>query len=160
MARTVKEIVDSFQESGYKPLPNIPGNRVFVTDMSASTLVWAEDNVIIEHYFLYPNTKVPLHHHPFDNQMIFVSGNMVAYRTLESGGIDPVRLTEEKDKDRLSGIIPAGKSHGFKVGPEGAIIYNIQIWPDAVDNPISAAIEYIGPGMGPIHEELRKLKTA
>jgi hypothetical protein len=160
MPRTPAEIVSSFQESGYRPMHDIPGNKIFVTDMSASTLVWAEDNVIIEHYFLYPNTKVPLHHHPFDNQMIFVSGSMVAYRTFESGEIDPVRLSEEKDRDRVSGAIPAGKSHGFKVGPNGAIIYNIQIWPNSVTNPISAAIEYIGPGMGPIHEELRKSKTS
>lgn len=160
MPRTPAEIIASFQESGYRPMHDIPGNKIFVTDMSASTLVWAEDNVIIEHYLLFPDTKVPLHHHPFDNQMIFVSGNMVAYRTSEDGGINPVRLSEENDRDRVSGIIPAGKSHGFKVGSSGAIIYNIQIWPNSVTNPISAAIEYIGPGMGPIHEELRKLKTS
>lgn len=159
MSRTPAEIVAAFQESGYKNMHGIPGNRIFVTDMSASTLVWAEDNVIIEHYFLFPDTEVPLHYHLFDNQMIFISGSMVAYRGSESNKIDSFNLSYEKNKDHISSIIPAGKSHGFKVGPDGAIIYNIQIWPSSVANPISAAIEYIGPGMGPIHEELRKLKT-
>jgi hypothetical protein len=39
------------------------------------------------------------------------------------------------------------------------MVYNIQIWPDNVTNPLSASLEYIGTTMGPVHQrELTKLK--
>ena len=56
--------------------------------------------------------------------------------------------------------MPIGGEHGFTVGERGAIIYNIQIWPESIKNPLSAAIEYFGTSMGPRHEKLvTKLKS-
>jgi hypothetical protein len=40
----------------------------------------------------------------------------------------------------------------------GATLYNIQIWPEDVPNPLSASVEYLGPGMGPIHDSMRSIK--
>ena len=48
MNRTPTEIVAAFRESNYQHRYDIPGNRVFYTDSTTSTLVWQEGRVIIE----------------------------------------------------------------------------------------------------------------
>lgn len=159
--KTSQEIVQSFIDSGYKHMENIPNNRVFYTDNSCSTLAWVENNVVIEYYLLFPNLETPMHKHPFQNQMIYISGDLTAYRQ-EADKPETRRTIEfnESLQNHLSMIMPIGGEHGFTVGERGAIIYNIQIWPDSVENPLSAAIEYIGPVMGPSHRELiDKLKS-
>lgn len=153
--KTSQEIIKSFIDNGYKHMENIPNNRVFYTDNSCSTLAWVEDNVVIEYYLLFPNLETPMHSHPFDNQMIFIEGDLTAYR--QEAGKPDTRLTvtfAERLRNHLSKIMPVGGEHGFTVGERGAVIYNIQIWPESVKNPLSAAIEYSGTSMGPRHEEL------
>ena len=149
-----EQLIKKFMDSSYPSMKNIPGNKLFYTDNSASTLVWVEDNIVIEHYFLFPNLTTPLHSHPFSNQIIYISGDLTAYRRTE----DSFRVKEftESDIHCLSSILPIGKEHGFRVGANGAIIYNIQIWPDSVDKPVSAAVEYLGKTMGSIHNDLIK----
>lgn len=151
--RTSEEIIQSFIDSGFKHMDGIPGNRLFVTDNTCSTLAWVEENVVIEYYMLFPNLTTPLHQHPFDNQMIYISGDLVAYRVDKDGVRTPVRFDDSKH-GHLSKMMPIGGEHGFRVGERGAVIYNIQIWPTPVENPLSAAIEYMGGSMGPKHDEL------
>lgn len=153
--KTSQEIVQSFIASGYKHMENIPNNRVFYTDNSCSTLAWVENNVVIEYYLLFPNLETPMHSHPFENQMIYISGDLTAYR--QEAGKPESRLTvtfSKRLQNHLSQIMPIGSEHGFTVGDKGAIIYNIQIWSETVKNPLSAAIEYFGNSMGPRHKEL------
>ena len=38
MTRTPAEIINAFKESGYRHMQDIPGNRVFYTDSTSSTL--------------------------------------------------------------------------------------------------------------------------
>lgn len=145
-------IIQKFIENNYPSMKDIPNNKFFYTDNTASTLVWVEENVVIEYYFLFPNLVTPLHSHPFANQMIYICGDLTAYRKSEEGY--RVKEFAASDAHKLSSIMPIGHEHGFKVGAAGAIIYNIQIWPDGITNPISAAVEYFGKPMGPKHNQL------
>lgn len=162
--KTSDQIIQEFIDSGYKHMSDIPNNQVFYTDNSASTLAWVENNVVIEYYFLFPNLETPMHSHPFDNKMIFISGDLTAYRKTPSElnveGFLPdtiyTRTFKDSDTNYLSSTMPIGFEHGFTVGPRGSVIYNIQIWPENVTNPLSAAIEYFGASMGPRHENLVK----
>lgn len=147
------EIVEKFRQGGYKHQHNIPGNRVFFTDSSASTLAWVEENVVIEYYLLFPNVNVPMHSHPFANQSIFLGGDLVASRELASGKIVS-KIFADSDVLYLSTVMPSGLCHGFVTGQRGCALYNIQIWDERSTNALSAAIEYRGPTMGPIHERL------
>lgn len=158
MMRTPTEIVTAFKESGYQHMHNIPGNRVFYTDSTTSTLAWYEGRVVIEYYIMHPNVDVPLHWHPFENQMIFLNGQLTGIK--KDSGIERILQKDFTDVDRhyLGKILPMNSMHGFKTGPLGATLYNIQIWPEDVANPLSASIEYLGPGMGPIHEQMRTQK--
>ena len=153
--KTSQDIVKAFIQSGYKHMENIPNNQVFYTDNSCSTLAWVEDNIVIEYYLLFPNLETPLHRHPFENQMIYISGDLTAYR--QEADKPETRFTvkfKDEMKNHLSKIMPIGGEHGFTVGERGAVIYNIQIWPDTVTTPLSAAIEYFGTSMGLRHENL------
>lgn len=154
MTRTPAEIVSAFRASNYQHMYDIPGNRVFYTDSTTSTLVWHEGRVVIEYYIMHPNVDVPLHWHPFENQMIFLNGELTGTRKYPSGGLLR-KVFSSKDCHFIGNVLPINQSHGFKTGPNGATLYNIQIWPEDCLNPLSASIEYLGPGMGPIHEIMR-----
>jgi len=153
--KTSQDIIKAFIESGYKHMENIPNNRVYYTENSCSTIAWAEDNVVIEHYLLLPNLDTPIHSHPFDNQMIFIEGDLTAWR--QEAGKPDTRITvtfAERLRNHVSTIMSAGGEHGFTTGERGAVVYNIQIWPEPTKNPLSATIEYSGTSMGPRHDKL------
>ena len=155
---TPEQIVDRFRQSNYSHQHDIPGNRVFYTDSTSSTIVWVEENVVIEYYLLFPNVDVPLHSHPFANQMIFLSGDLTASRELPDKRIVTKKFTDA-DTHYLGTIMPAGLCHGFVTGDRGCALYNIQIWDKPRETVLSAAIEYLGTSMGPIHEKaMAKLK--
>lgn len=152
--RTADEIVQSFVENGFQHMKDIPNNKVFYTDNTASTLVWVENNVVIEYYFLFPNKRTPMHSHPFANQVIFISGDLTAnLKKTDTADTVTIKLTDD-DIGKIRPVTPINTIHGFDVGPAGAVIYNIQRWPDSVTNPISAALIYYGESMGPLHEQL------
>lgn len=154
MLQRAHTLVKEFIDSGYQHMSNIAGNRVFYTDSSCSTLVWCKENVVIEYYMIYPNVDIPLHWHPFNNQMIFIGGELTGRRTnLDTGVVSSRRFTDA-NANMLVPVLPPNVQHGFSSGPLGARLYNIQIWDQAIVDPISAAIEYLGPTMGPIHTEL------
>lgn len=146
-----QEIVNNFVTQGFPHNYNIPGNRVFLTDSTVSTIVLAQDRVVIEYYFLLPNVSVPLHRHPFQNQTIFLSGELTG---LKRNPGDPTVYgykLQPSDMGVLGPLNSLDCEHGFITGSKGAVIYNIQVWPTTVANPLSAALEYIGPAMGPLH---------
>jgi hypothetical protein len=148
---TAEEIVQKFIKSGYQHQHNIPGNQVFFTDSTASTIVYVEENVVIEYYLLFPNVNVPMHSHPFGNQTIFLGGQLAASRELADGRIVTKHFIDEH-AHYLGTVMPAGLRHGFITGERGCTLYNIQIWDQREGDALSAAIEYLGPSMGPIHE--------
>jgi hypothetical protein len=89
--------------------------------------------------------------------MIFLSGQLTAYKQIP--GKEEFRLTKiftDEDINQLGSILPKSYEHSFDTGPLGATLYNIQIWDKTVENPLSAAIEYLGTSMGPIHEAIMK----
>lgn len=160
--KTSDQIIQEFINNSCKHMNNIPNNQVFLTDNSCSTLAWVEDNVVIEYYFLFPNLETPMHSHPFNNRMIYISGDLTAYRktpnVITNGDWIPdtvyTKTFTDADTNFVSSNMPVGFEHGFTVGKKGAIIYNIQIWPESIENPVSAAVKYQGTLMGPIHEQL------
>ena len=90
--------------------------------------------------------------------MIFLNGQLTGFRKYpEMEKVLQKEFTTD-DCHYIGTILPINHLHGFKTGPLGATLYNIQIWPQDVPNPLSASIEYLGPGMGPIHETMRFIK--
>ena len=152
---SLNPLIEVFLRNGCRHMNDIPGNQVFLTDVSASTLVWYKGPVVIELYFMYPNLVTGLHSHPFDNQVIYLHGQMYGHRR------DPqtLEIVEGQLFEKLGGppmvgtVVSAGVEHGFRAGPKGAVVYNVQIWPDRVTNPLSAALNFLGPTLGPVHDQ-------
>ena len=152
--RSADEIIQSFVDNGFQHMTNIPNNKVFYTDTSASTLVWVEGNVVIEYYLLFPNKTTVMHSHPFENQVIFMSGDMTAYLKFpDPAPLMTIVLTED-DVGKIGKVSPSTIQHGFDIGPKGAVVYNIQRWPEDVTDPLSATLAYKGEPIGPIHAEM------
>jgi hypothetical protein len=152
--RTPSEIVADFVRGGFRHQAN-EANRVFHTDCTASTLVHVEGPVVIELYMLFPNIVAPMHSHPFANQMIFLGGDLTAHRAwADSPSIVRSKTFSPSDVGKPSGLMPIGDLHGFETGAAGAVMYNIQIWPEHVTDARSAAIAFYGPSMGPKHDAL------
>lgn len=149
---TLPELAQRFKDSGYIHQQHIPGNKVYATDSTVSTLAYVSDNLVIEYYMLFPNAVVPMHHHPFNNQMIFLSGDLLASRELSPGVITNKQFGEA-DANYVGSVLPAGIKHGFKVGSKGCTMYNIQIWDKGAPTPLSAALRYTGEPMGAAHRE-------
>lgn len=125
-------------------------NRVVVTDVSSSVLVWSEDEFLVEMYMMHPSTYVVRHSHPFENIALFISGSIQGFR--EGGATETPWLTDEQS-GHIGQPLPPGKWHEFYVGPKGAVFYNISRW-DNPEEKDSAIFKYIGEPLGPIHKSL------
>jgi hypothetical protein len=146
------EIIQEFIDSGFVHMPfnSIPNNRVFVSDITTSYLAYVKDNVVIEHYLMHPNTpKITAHSHPFANQMIILAGKLKVYR--KDNFVEVSSTFENTSNYNVSSITFPPFLHGFQAGDTGAVVYNIQIWNEAVTNPTSATVEYYGEALGPVH---------
>ena len=125
-------------------------NRVVVTDVSSSVLVWDEDEFLVELYFMFPSTHVVRHSHPFENVALFFNGSIQGFR--EGSPKETQWLTSEQH-GYIGTPLPAGDWHSFNVGPEGAVFYNISRW-ENTEQKDSAIFKYTGQPLGPVHEKL------
>jgi hypothetical protein len=122
-------------------------NRVLVTDVSTSILVWCESEFLVEMYLMHPNTHVNPHSHPFENIVLFMAGSLSGRREGSE---------EYKTVDVSTAIgtpLAANLWHEFTVGADGAVFYNISKW-DTAEQKDSAILKYQGVPLGPLHENL------
>lgn len=151
MAVFIREFAQKYVDSGFPHNPTLM-NRVFLSDVSTSTLVWKEDNYLVEFYLMHPFCTVTTHFHPFENVSIHYSGKILGFRNGKPG----TWLTQ-KDSGHISQVLPAGIEHSFMVGSEGATFYNISSFTSDKDIT-SALLRYSGLPLGPIHKKLLESK--
>ena len=144
----ITEFAVSYKERNYPHDPKMM-DRVIVTDVSTSVLVWSEEQFLVEMYMMHPSTHVVKHSHPFENVALFISGSIQGFR--EGGALETPWMTDEQS-GYVGQPLPIGKWHEFNVGPKGAVFYNISCWENSEDKD-SAIIKYIGEPLGPIHEK-------
>ena len=160
-------VVYNFIANGYKHQSNIPGNKVYLTDITTSTLVYHKNNIVIEYYLMHPNSNISMpaiHGHPFGNQAVIVEGDLAAYIQSPDGEIY-CRLFGNMQKNNTADYFNYGiygiptkphfppYNHGFVAGERGAIMYVIQIWDTDVINPKSASVIYEGQPLGSMHKD-------
>ena len=142
----------------YKSL-NYPKNqnpwsgKIFLTDVSSSSIVYAHKNFLVEEYHLFPNCVVPPHSHPFNSITIFLGGNFRGYRV--GGSHETYRDYDSKDIGSIGSILMAGHEHGASMGELGSSSLVVSEWLD-LNKQNSAAIEWYGPPSGPVHDKLIK----
>jgi len=152
------EIIHKFIANGMKHLPfdSIPGNKIFLTDVTSSYIAYYEDNVVVEHYTMFPNSPcLQEHSHPFANVCIFLGGDLIG-----SSGNAILNISEQlTDGYWLSPAFKPPYVHGFAAGNRGALLYNIQIWETIPSEITSASVIYYGNPLGPVHKKLLKSKV-
>jgi len=116
--------------------------RVMWTDVSASMIVFRQGRFQAELYMMKPNIRVPRHHHPMKQRILWVGGWLRAYWEGQPAGVGPLRT---KHSGFLSPTLDEGKWHSFKTTERGAVLYVLD------DGDTSATIAYEGEPLGPIH---------
>ena len=121
--------------------------KVYYTDVSSSTLVWSEEQFLVELYYINPNVIIVPHAHPFESVTLFCGGSMLGMR---DGALSSNWLTNE-DSGTIGPVLPKNVRHWFETKEEGAVFYVISKW-DTISEKNSATVKYIGNPLGPIHE--------
>lgn len=145
---TLTEFAHVYRDRAY-PRDALLMSRVFHTDVSASVLVWSEQEFLVEFYMLFPNAVIQRHSHPFRNLMIFNSGELIGARGTNSV---EVRLTDQ-DHGRIGRELEPGVDHWFRVGALGATFYNLSSWSNDSEKT-SATLRYYGLPLGPRHKKM------
>lgn len=115
-------------------------NRIYVTDCSASSIVYVSGLFSVEMYMVFPNGVFPPHSHPCETITYKFAGDAL--------GFGPTRGV-------LSDVTEIGDTHELTAGPEGTIIYVMTKW-ESKEQMESSSIRYIGEPVGPIHKKMKE----
>lgn len=148
---SIREFAGRYVKAGCPHNPDLM-RQVFLTDVSTSTLVWCEDEYLVELYFMHPMAVVVPHSHPFENLSIHWAGKLLGRRENVIG-----QWLTDKHRGSFGLLLKAGDWHSFQVGDTGAVFYNVSKWDD-VTQMDSATRKYLGEPLGPIHK--KSLQTA
>lgn len=146
MATTLREFARRYAALNY-PHNRALMRRVYFTDVSTSTLVWDEDEFLVEMYFMHPLVHVVPHAHPFDSITIHIGGKMLGRREGVIG-----RWLTDRDCGHIGDVLPNGAWHSFDTGDTGCVVYVVSRWEDPAQKE-SATIRYIGDPLGPMHKQ-------
>jgi hypothetical protein len=120
--------------------------RVFLTDVSTSTLVWDEGEYLVEFYLMHPLIDVVPHSHPFESLTIFMGGHLLGKRKDFQG-----RWLNDSHSGLICETLAPGNWHAFQSGANGAVVYSISRWDDLAEKD-SATRKYTGEPLGPKHQ--------
>jgi hypothetical protein len=149
---SIREFAQQYVAKGYPHDPRLM-RRVYLTDISTSTLVWDEGEYLVELYFMHPLAVVVPHSHPFENLSVHYTGKIFGQRKGVIG-----RWLTDKDHGCFGIPLAPGDWHSFQVGDTGAVFYNISRWDDCSLKD-SATVKYLGEPLGPLHRETLQRST-
>lgn len=136
---SVYDFAQEYIDKGYPHNVDLM-NKVFYTDVSASTLVYKEDAFLAELYFMAPNKTITPHRHPFDSVTVVVGGELTS-----------LNGETYTTKFHTPGIVTKRfRQHSFSTGPKGCVMYVLSYWYNKEEMD-SATIRYIGKPLGEIH---------
>jgi hypothetical protein len=145
-----------YKESGYPRNSNPWTGKVFVTDVSSSSIIYVQDQFTVEEYHMFPNAHAPGHSHPVDTLTIFLGGELSGTRLLGSGTFS---TPMQPPNNSVGGVLRKGDTHGLTSGSTGATMFTIFDW-DNLTKRNSGIIEYYGPSLGPIHDQLLSQRSS
>lgn len=146
---TLQEFTQWYIDNKYPIL--VPDNvQVFPTDVSYSVCVFRHDVYQVEMYIAKPEFMSSKHSHPFEQQIIFLGGDMWGNR--ENGKLQHL---SSKDKNHVGALLPPNNWHQVGSGSQGFVFFNCQKWPNT-QMMTSAVVEYGGESLGPLHEQIIK----
>lgn len=147
--QSLNEFTQWYIDNNYPIL--VPDNvQVYPTDVSYSVCVFRHDVYQVEMYIAKPDFMSSKHSHPFEQQIIFLGGDMWGNR--QNGRLQHL---SDKDKNNVGVILPANQWHQVGSGNQGFVFFNCQKWPSA-EMMTSAVVHYNGDALGELHKIIIK----
>jgi hypothetical protein len=143
MWQTVEEFADWYKANGYPISPPL-NEKVYVTDISYSYVLFREGQFQVELYLVAPNTFSPEHSHPGVENIVVVWGGDIGH-TAASITTPPFGAQAPTIKD--------GSSHELHAGNNGCAVLSIEKWSDSI-KPTSVSINWKGDTCGKTHSDL------
>lgn len=156
----IDDFAQWYRAAGFPILPPAD-TKVYVTDMSYSTIVFRKGPFQVEMYLMAPDQKALPHSHNHESKFVFLAGDIIGtdHNSCEYklGSYSPPKDHDGPDPD--CGIVSrtttgVNQTHGIRTLSRGGVFFNIEMWPDPIIPQTSAAVEYNGPSMGPMHKNL------
>lgn len=156
---SLEEFTEWFKAAGYPILPPAD-TRVYVSDISYSTIVFRRGRFQAELYFVAPNAATNVHTHNHSSKFIILAGSSEGYYDDPEDFIRVGKRSLPPGKDdvdpdfSITGLTcHVGDNHGFRTLEYGLVFFNLEMWPEDIV-PTSALVEFEGPAMGPKHETM------
>lgn len=139
--------------------------QIHCSEYSFNFTVFRQGQYQVELYLIRPNTVTPPHHHSFDQQTIFLAGELWGTRQGLGGSVGHSGHPDRRHQHNLNLAHPDSMTigapllqdqwHKLHAGAQGAAILVAEYWPEGSD-PSSAIIEWYGESLGPEHDQRLK----
>jgi hypothetical protein len=135
---TLEEFVEWWMDSRM-PWMIPEDSEVYITDNASSIILFRQDRYQVELYINFPLAIAPLHGHP-GMELI----------TMQIGRMNPIRWAYAGKK------LISGKKHNANFGSKkGTVFLTFEKWEPGIPMT-SASVNWSGPTVGPMQEELIK----
>jgi hypothetical protein len=155
------EFSNWYRSSGYPILPPAD-TKVYVGDITYSTVVFRKGRFQVELYMVAPNSTSGVHTHNHESRFLHLAGSMEGYADDPN---DSIRIGKQGPSIMKDGVDPdfgmfspsskIGEMHGLRTHEHGCVFFNFEMWPEDIE-PTSALVQFVGPSTGPKHDEIKK----
>ena len=140
---SVEEFAEWYKDNEYPIKPPV-GEKIYVTDISYSFVLFREGQFQVELYLVKPNTFSPEHSHPGVDNIVLVWGGDIGH-TAASILTPPFGVQGP--------TINNGSMHELHAGNNGCAVLSIEKWHDGI-KPSSVSIVWEGDTCGETHSNL------
>lgn len=149
---TLNDFTQWYKDNNY-PIRMPHDAYVYPTDVSYSVCVFRQDVYQAEMYLARPYFMSTRHSHPFEQQIIFVGGDLVGRRGF-GDQVSPISSLLPSEGGMVGGVLPPQHWHEVGSGEHGFVFFNCQKWPNK-EMMTSAVVEYNGPSLGEMHNDIK-----
>lgn len=142
MWQTVEEFAKWYKDNGY-PIKPPAGEKVYVTDISYSYVLFREGQFQVELYLVKPDTFSPEHSHPGVENVVLIWG----------GDIGDSASTITTPPFGVQGPTIRNNTHELHAGANGCAVLSIEKWDEGL-KPTSVSINWVGDTCGKTHSNL------
>ena len=149
---SLKEFALWYKQNNYPQLPP-KISQVYQTDVSLSVCVFRHGLFQVEFYIAKPGFISSKHYHPFQQIIIFVGGSGKGRRGFNLNEEPSWVDMNFAQTGQIMNVLMPDQWHQICSSEHGLYFYNCQLWPKTIDLS-SAVVEYDGPSLGPLHNEI------
>jgi mannose-6-phosphate isomerase-like protein (cupin superfamily) len=131
----IDDFAQWYRAAGFPILPPAD-TKVYVTDMSYSTIVFRKGPFQVEMYLMAPDQQALPHSHNHESKFVFLAGDIIATdsnsREFKLGSYGRPRDHDRPDPDcgLIAKAIRVDHTHAIRTLSRGGVFFNIEMWPN------------------------------